>query len=306
MRSIGPAIGSLSTISRIGSRDAPAPSSPRDSTRRAAGRRPYRASPFSCPEKLRRRTDLPPRSLRSKDNPLRFARRSRAAKQSFPPPRGSGFRRLSAARRRIGRSRLRRARRDDRARSADEADLCRRAAAHGARAAAELQARLESVSRGGAALSRPLRLLRRLDAPDARHRRSDALGALPPHARRDRPSASLASHPRRRIRSGRRRAARARPCAAGAERLRHRADARSADLLGPCVESILRLSTHPAFELVIVDNGSREAETFALFEKAKTDKRVRLVARPEPFNFARLNNDAVRASHRRGRSLSQQ
>lgn len=69
-----------------------------------------------------------------------------------------------------------------------------------------------------------------------------------------------------------------------------------ADLLGPCIESLLRLSTHPAFELVIVDNGSSKAETLALFEKAKTDPRVRLLSRPEPFNFARLNNDAVRAS----------
>ncbi len=69
-----------------------------------------------------------------------------------------------------------------------------------------------------------------------------------------------------------------------------------ADLLGPCVESIQRLSTHPSFELVIVDNGSRKPETFAIFDKAKKDPRVRVLSRPEPFNFARLNNDAVRAS----------
>ncbi|WP_036286603.1 glycosyltransferase [Methylosinus sp. PW1] len=69
-----------------------------------------------------------------------------------------------------------------------------------------------------------------------------------------------------------------------------------ADLLAPCVESVLRLSTHPSFELVIVDNGSLEPETFAIFEKAKKDPRVRVLSRPEPFNFARLNNDAVRAS----------
>lgn len=69
-----------------------------------------------------------------------------------------------------------------------------------------------------------------------------------------------------------------------------------ADLLAPCVESVLRLSTHPSFELVIVDNGSRQPETFALFDKAKKDPRVRLLSRPEPFNFARLNNDAVRTA----------
>lgn len=65
------------------------------------------------------------------------------------------------------------------------------------------------------------------------------------------------------------------------------------DLLGPCVESILRLSTHSCFELVIVDNGSRKAETFAIFDKARTDARVRVLPRPGPFDFARLNNEAV-------------
>jgi len=68
------------------------------------------------------------------------------------------------------------------------------------------------------------------------------------------------------------------------------------DLLGPCVESILRLSTHPSFELVIVDNGSRKAETFAIFDEARKDARVRVLPRPGPFDFARLNNEAVRAS----------
>jgi GT2 family glycosyltransferase len=68
------------------------------------------------------------------------------------------------------------------------------------------------------------------------------------------------------------------------------------DLLGPCVESILRRSTHPFFELLIVDNGSRRNDTRALLKAAAADRRVRILERPEPFNFAGLNNDAVRES----------
>lgn len=66
------------------------------------------------------------------------------------------------------------------------------------------------------------------------------------------------------------------------------------DILGPCIDSILRLSTHPAFELLIVDNGSRRADTLRILEKASADRRVRVLKRPEPFNFAGLNNDAAR------------
>nr|WP_255608176.1 glycosyltransferase family 2 protein [Methylosinus sp. Sm6] len=65
------------------------------------------------------------------------------------------------------------------------------------------------------------------------------------------------------------------------------------ELLGPCLDSVLRLSTHPSFELVIVDNGSRRAETFAILDKASQDPRVRVVKRPGPFDFASFNNDAA-------------
>jgi GT2 family glycosyltransferase len=68
------------------------------------------------------------------------------------------------------------------------------------------------------------------------------------------------------------------------------------DLLGPCLDSVLRLSTHPSFELIIVDNGSRRAKTHAILTAARKDSRVRVLERPEPFNFARLNNDAARAA----------
>ena len=68
------------------------------------------------------------------------------------------------------------------------------------------------------------------------------------------------------------------------------------DLLGPCLDSILESSTYPRFELLIVDNGTRQKKALALLEKAAEDPRVRVLMRPGLFNFAALNNDAVRSS----------
>ena len=68
-----------------------------------------------------------------------------------------------------------------------------------------------------------------------------------------------------------------------------------ADLLGPCLESVLRLSTHQRFELLIIDNGTRQPKALAILEQAAQDARVRVIRRPGPFNFAALNNEAARS-----------
>lgn len=68
------------------------------------------------------------------------------------------------------------------------------------------------------------------------------------------------------------------------------------DILGPCIDSVLRRSTHPSFELIVVDNGSRRADTLRILDAAAQDERVRILKRPGPFNFASLNNDAARVA----------
>lgn len=68
------------------------------------------------------------------------------------------------------------------------------------------------------------------------------------------------------------------------------------ELLGPCLDSVLQLSTHPDFELIVIDNGSRRADTLAILDKASSDTRVRVLKQPEPFNFARFNNEAAVAA----------
>lgn len=66
-----------------------------------------------------------------------------------------------------------------------------------------------------------------------------------------------------------------------------------ADLLGQCAEGLLRQTAYAPLDINIVDNGSVEPATHALFEVLRTDPRVRILAAPGPFNFAALMNRAV-------------
>ncbi len=70
------------------------------------------------------------------------------------------------------------------------------------------------------------------------------------------------------------------------------------DLLGPCIASVFGRTTYRNFELLVVDNGSREAATlelFALWER-REPTRFRVLRDPAPFNYSRLNNEAARAA----------
>lgn len=65
------------------------------------------------------------------------------------------------------------------------------------------------------------------------------------------------------------------------------------DLLGPCIDSILTKTTYLAYEIVIIDNGSAEHDTFALFDRLRTDPRIRIVGYHHPFNYSAINNFGV-------------
>jgi GT2 family glycosyltransferase len=66
-----------------------------------------------------------------------------------------------------------------------------------------------------------------------------------------------------------------------------------ADLLGRCVGGVLALTDYPSFEIVVVDNDSREPQALALFDELAKRPRVRVVSHPGAFNFAAINNHAV-------------
>jgi len=69
-----------------------------------------------------------------------------------------------------------------------------------------------------------------------------------------------------------------------------------ADLLSRCVGSVISRSTYDNYDIVIIDNGSIEAETQACFEQLRSDSRVSILRLDEPFNFSRLNNLAAAAA----------
>ncbi len=65
-------------------------------------------------------------------------------------------------------------------------------------------------------------------------------------------------------------------------------------MLKRCVSSIMEKTEYPHYEVVIVENGSREASTFSYYEKIVEEEKVSLLKYPEgEFNFAQINNWAV-------------
>jgi len=72
-------------------------------------------------------------------------------------------------------------------------------------------------------------------------------------------------------------------------------------LLSRAVESIRSLSTYPNYELVIVDNGSRDPQAVAYLAWLATQPGIQVIRDDSPFNYSRLNNGAV--AHCRGEVL---
>ncbi len=69
------------------------------------------------------------------------------------------------------------------------------------------------------------------------------------------------------------------------------------DLLRPCIDSILARTRDVAFEIIVVDNGSREEATHVYLDALRAAGHV-VIDADIPFNYSRLNNLAVkRASH---------
>ncbi len=67
-------------------------------------------------------------------------------------------------------------------------------------------------------------------------------------------------------------------------------------LLETCLKSIFEKTAYDHFEVIVVDNDSREPETLDLFRrwKEKEPSRFRVAPLPIPFNFPALINEGVR------------
>lgn len=65
------------------------------------------------------------------------------------------------------------------------------------------------------------------------------------------------------------------------------------ELLRMSVGGILEKTRYPNFEVIVVDNQSREPETLEYLHEVQQDPRVRVLAYDAPFNYSRMNNVAV-------------
>ncbi|MGC2776127.1 MAG: glycosyltransferase [Bradyrhizobium sp.] len=63
------------------------------------------------------------------------------------------------------------------------------------------------------------------------------------------------------------------------------------DLLRKCVDGILARTDYPSFDVMIIDNRSRESETFRYYATLQGDPRVRILPYPGEFNYAKLHNE---------------
>lgn len=67
-------------------------------------------------------------------------------------------------------------------------------------------------------------------------------------------------------------------------------------LLRTCVLSVLGATRYPDYEIIIVDNGSREQKTADYLATIAKNPRVRVIRDDGPFNYSALNNAAVRVA----------
>lgn len=68
-------------------------------------------------------------------------------------------------------------------------------------------------------------------------------------------------------------------------------------LLEPCIESLLQRTRYPAFEVLVVDNDSRDPDALAYLKALPArDRRVRVLSFPDAYNFSTMNNVAARAA----------
>ncbi len=69
------------------------------------------------------------------------------------------------------------------------------------------------------------------------------------------------------------------------------------DLLRTCVESLYAKTDYRAFEVIVVDNGSTQAETLEWLEATSRRENFRVIRADVPFNWSALNNLAAREAH---------
>ncbi|MCG8639505.1 MAG: glycosyltransferase family 2 protein [Desulfobacterales bacterium] len=69
------------------------------------------------------------------------------------------------------------------------------------------------------------------------------------------------------------------------------------DLLYRCIESILKKTSYPNYEILIVDNNSDEQNVLDYMKALVREKKARVIRDDRSFNFSALNNSAILQAH---------
>ena len=65
------------------------------------------------------------------------------------------------------------------------------------------------------------------------------------------------------------------------------------EVLKICIDSILEKTDYENYEIVIVDNQSKEEKTFRYYDKIENNPKIKILGYNKPFNFAAISNYAV-------------
>jgi len=65
------------------------------------------------------------------------------------------------------------------------------------------------------------------------------------------------------------------------------------ELIKNCIKTLLYKTNYPNYEVLIIDNGSKEKEVLDFYEKLKIDERVKVFSYDIPFNFSKLVNFGI-------------
>ena len=63
--------------------------------------------------------------------------------------------------------------------------------------------------------------------------------------------------------------------------------------LSRCVSSVLEKSTYENYEIIIVENNSQDAKTFAYYEELQANEKIRVITYEGAFNYSAVNNLGV-------------
>lgn len=67
-------------------------------------------------------------------------------------------------------------------------------------------------------------------------------------------------------------------------------------LVRQCIDSIIKLTTYPNYEIILIDNGSDEQESLDYFTELNLQPNISVLRDDGPFNYSALNNKAVTQS----------